>query len=316
MMHSLAPRPHRDGFTRLALATTIATYLLIAVGALVRAAGAGLGCPDWPRCFGRWVPPTRAEQLPAGFDPAQFDATNTWIEYLNRLTGVVIGLLIFATLIAAWRRYRRQPHVFWPSLMAFLLVGFQGWLGGRVVADELKSETLTLHLLVALIIVGLLQYAFLGARYCGREGAAPVPKAQRWVGRAALAVAVLVLIQVAVGTEVRSLLQDLEKLGVPRSEWLPLGFWPDIAHRQLGLVVTMAAAALAFASHRSTRWHHGLRGWSLVVLALCLVQILLGLGLAYGGVPAVLQVLHLSVASLLFGAVSVVVFQAYRVRVP
>jgi len=90
-----------DAFQKLALATTATTYLLILVGGLVRAAGAGLGCPDWPKCFGSWVPPTGADQLPPGFDPAQFNPALAWTEYLNRLLGVLVGCLIFATLVAA-----------------------------------------------------------------------------------------------------------------------------------------------------------------------------------------------------------------------
>jgi heme A synthase len=87
-------------FARLALATTVATYLLILVGALVRASGAGLGCPDWPMCYGRWIPPTSVSQLPAGYDPATFNAILTWTEYTNRLLGVSIGFLIIATAVA------------------------------------------------------------------------------------------------------------------------------------------------------------------------------------------------------------------------
>src|SRR4249920_955766 len=105
-------------FQRLALLTTAATYALILVGGLVRASGAGLGCPDWPRCFGLWVPPTRADQLPPGFDPALFNAALAWTEYLNRLLGVVVGLLIFATLVSAVARYRRTPRVLWPTAAA------------------------------------------------------------------------------------------------------------------------------------------------------------------------------------------------------
>ncbi|HEX4914405.1 MAG TPA: COX15/CtaA family protein, partial [Vicinamibacterales bacterium] len=87
-------------FQRLALWTTAATYFLILVGGLVRASGAGLGCPDWPRCFGSWIPPASAAALPPQFDISQFNPTLMWTEYLNRLLGVIVGLLILATTIA------------------------------------------------------------------------------------------------------------------------------------------------------------------------------------------------------------------------
>jgi heme A synthase len=79
------------------------------VGGLVRASGAGLGCPDWPRCFGSWIPPLSAADLPARFDPALFKPTLMWTEYLNRLLGMTVGLMILATTISAWRHHRREP---------------------------------------------------------------------------------------------------------------------------------------------------------------------------------------------------------------
>jgi cytochrome c oxidase assembly protein subunit 15 len=307
------PRPTTHGFTRLSLATTIATYLLIAVGALVRAAGAGLGCPDWPRCFGRWIPPTSAAELPLGFDVSQFQAVHTWLEYVNRLLGVVIGFLIFATLIAAWRRHRRQPRIVWPTTAAFVLVGVQGWLGGQVVTQGLEATVLTAHMLLALIIVGLLLYAHLESRFGDRADAAVRAPGQRRLGWLGLGLGALLLLQVGVGTSVRGMLQALEKAGVPRDTWLPLGWWPDIAHRQLAAIVTVACLLLVWVTVRRAPDHPGLRRWGAVVLGVNIAQVMAGLGLAYAAVPPPLQVVHLALASLLFGALSVYVFQAFRV---
>ena len=124
----------RTPFMRLALWTTALTYALILVGSLVRASGAGLGCPDWPRCFGSWIPPMSAEALPPQFSADQFNATLMWTEYLNRVLGVTVGLFILATVVAAWRHHRREGHILWPTVGALLLTGYEGWLGGRVVA--------------------------------------------------------------------------------------------------------------------------------------------------------------------------------------
>lgn len=313
MAHS--PQTTR-GFTHLSLATTIATYLLIAVGALVRAAGAGLGCPDWPRCFGRWVPPTSAADLPPGFDASQFHAVNTWLEYVNRLLGVTIGILIFATLISAWRRHRAQPRIVWPATAAFVLVGVQGWLGGQVVEQGLAATVLTAHMLLALIIVGLLLYAHLESRFGDRAGRAVDAPAQRRLGWLGLGLGALMLVQVGVGTSVRGALQALEKADVPRDAWLPLGWWPDIAHRQLAVVATLACALLLWVTVRRAPAHAGLRRWGAIVLGLAIAQVAAGLGLAYAAVPPSLQVVHLALASLLFGALSVYVFQAFRVPAP
>ncbi len=95
-------------FRRLGTLTIFAVYFVILVGGIVRASGSGMGCPDWPTCFGQWVPPTDESQLPAnyhqiyaqrGYENTQFNPVKTWIEYTNRLVGVTIGFLI---LLTAW----------------------------------------------------------------------------------------------------------------------------------------------------------------------------------------------------------------------
>ena len=91
-------------YRRIALITLASVYFLILVGASVRASGAGMGCPDWPTCFGQWIPPTNEAQLPGnyqeiyaelGYRDTQFNVVKTWTEYANRLIGVTIGFLIF-----------------------------------------------------------------------------------------------------------------------------------------------------------------------------------------------------------------------------
>src|SRR6478752_3146384 len=91
------------GFQRIILLCVIGTYLVILAGAVVRGTGSGLGCPDWPRCFGQWVPPMDIHELPANYKEvykiagktiADCDPFKTWTEYINRLLGVVLGFFI------------------------------------------------------------------------------------------------------------------------------------------------------------------------------------------------------------------------------
>ena len=118
-------------FRRLAFFSTIATYLLIFVGGLVRVSGAGLGCPDWPKCYGRWFPPLSVNDLPPDIGATSLTVVLSWIEYINRLVGVSVGFLILAVAIMALVRYRKLPKILWPSLLAAVLVAYQGWQGGR-----------------------------------------------------------------------------------------------------------------------------------------------------------------------------------------
>src|SRR5215510_3124703 len=110
-----------SSFQRLALCTTVSTYFLILVGGLVRASGSGLGCPDWPRCFGSWIPPASVADLPPEFDPSLFNRAQMWTEYLNRLLGVAVGFLILATVVSCWRHHRRDPRILGATIAALLL---------------------------------------------------------------------------------------------------------------------------------------------------------------------------------------------------
>ena len=226
-------------FARLALATTAATYLLILVGALVRASGAGLGCPDWPMCYGRWIPPTSVSQLPAGYDPAAFNAILTWTEYTNRLLGVSIGFLITATVVAALRWHRTEPRILWPSVAALLLVGFEGWLGGQVVRSGLEPWMISAHLIFALLIVTLLLYAtFVAFRLREPAGLSAGPERKKLVRFSAAVIGTL-LLQIYLGTLVRGGMEVAVAANpeLPRSAWLAAVASQDQVHRGMAALV-------------------------------------------------------------------------------
>jgi cytochrome c oxidase assembly protein subunit 15 len=301
-------------FQRLALATTATTYFLILVGGLVRASGAGLGCPDWPRCFGGWIPPASVADLPPQFDPALFNPALMWTEYLNRLLGVAVGFLILATTISAWRHHRREPRILWTAIAAFLLVGFEGWLGGRVVAHGLTPWIVTAHLMVALIIVQLLLYATYAAGAAGAAGASGASGASAAAGAsgASRAVAVLIgvtLLQVGFGTQVRERIDAARDSGIARDLALGTVGWLDYLHRDLAFVVLVGAVILTLWlwARKST-----LLAWSFPVLALALVQVGIGVFMAYGELLPAAQVGHLTLASLMLGAETVLWLMSRR----
>lgn len=303
-------------FQRLAIATTALTYLLIAVGGLVRASGAGLGCPDWPRCFGSWIPPASAADLPPGFDVAQFNPVLMWTEYLNRLLGVSVGFAIFGTTIAAWRAHRRHPRILWPTVAALLLTGYEGWLGGRVVAHELAPWIVTAHMVVALVIVQLLLWATVESlrdEAGGGDGAADSRRTFGWVTWAATAV---LLTQVALGTQVRSRVDDLLAAATPRAEVLAgVGAFDDW-HRELAAVVTLAVIGLWAWAWSRFQAHRALVGAANAALAAVVLQILAGMALAGLALPPPVQVIHLTVSSLLLGALTALGLVAWRWPAP
>jgi heme a synthase len=300
-----------DRFQKLALTTTAATYLLIGVGGLVRAAGAGLGCPDWPKCFDRWIPPSSAAGVPAHIDPALFNFAKAWTEYINRLLGVAVGFLILATMVAALIQHRRSPRVLIPTVSAFLLVLFQGWLGGQVVTSGLRPLVLTAHLVFALLIVSLLLYATVGAFFPGGAPVLVEPRRKR-AARWALGALALVLGQVALGAMVRGEVQKLGEAGLPRDEWMDA--LPAMASiHELSAVLVAGALVLlvrhVFEAADRDPW---IRVSAWTVLGLLAVQVGAGLGLADLGFPRALQVVHLWSVTLMLGALTVLAMLLLR----
>ncbi|HUE89934.1 MAG TPA: COX15/CtaA family protein [Vicinamibacterales bacterium] len=312
-----------SSFQTLALWTTGTTYFLILVGGLVRASGAGLGCPDWPRCFGGWIPPASAADLPAGFEASQFNATLMWTEYLNRLLGVAVGLLILATLVSAWRHHRQTARIFWPTLAAFLLVGFQGWLGGVVVQQELAAWIVTVHLVVALVIVSLLlyvtMYAFFASRVgthgagtgrasCARRGdrpCMPAPAPRPLLAWSVVVLMVITLLQVILGTQVREGIDEALGAGVARPDALATVGRFDGWHREAAWLVIAATGWVVWLVWTRHRTERTLVRVTMALAALVGLQVLLGASMAYLALTPPAQVAHLTASSLLLGAETV-----------
>ncbi|SKC09835.1 COX15/CtaA family protein [Dyadobacter psychrophilus] len=299
-------------FRRLALNTVIVLYFLIIAGGVVRSTGAGMGCPDWPRCFGRWVPPTEISQLPANYKELygaklkgeiEFNPVKTWIEYVNRLLGAFTGVMIFLTLLASIPFLRSgNKRIFYYSLSAFILVGFQGWLGAKVVSFELLPIVVTLHMLLAIVIVFLLLFLFTWSAYAGNILQLK-ESSKKAIGGIGVLVITLSLIQILLGTQVREAMDEvIHKLGYQaRNKWideLGLNFY---IHRSFSILVFIVnlywinrifkaegresiAGKIAFACF-----------WILIL------EIVTGILMAYFGVPPFAQPLHLTFAILLIG---------------
>jgi cytochrome c oxidase assembly protein subunit 15 len=298
-------QPRRlSSFQYLALCTTASTYFLILVGGLVRASGAGLGCPDWPRCFGYWIPPASAAELPPQFDPSLFNPTLMWTEYLNRLLGVTVGLLILATVVSAWRQHRHEPRILWTTVAALLLTGFQGWLGGRVVANELAAWIVTVHLIFALVIVQLLLYATV--RAWRRAGGPPSPFL--------IALILVTMIQIGIGTQVRGAIDAAIDNSVARASALASISPLDHLHRDVALVVFAGSLLIALWLRSRFPKERTLIRWAYVVTGIATLQVALGVAMAYVSLEPATQVGHLTVASLLLGAETVLLLLAKTER--
>ena len=286
--------------------TVAAVYFLILVGGVVRATGSGMGCPDWPQCFGQWIPPTSEDQLPAdyqtryaehGYGEQRFNVAKTWTEYVNRLIGVVIGLLIVATTVASLVWWRRDRAIVWWCVAATLLVGFQGWLGSVVVSTNLAPWMVTVHMLVALVIVGVLIYALLRSEQTLVVDAELQP--DRLIGALLVLCIALSLVQVAMGTQVREAVDHLAMESVARADWISELGGIVLVHRSFSLLLLVVNVLLAVRLW-STQVQ-SLRPLTLGLLVVLGLEIAGGAVMFYFAIPAWLQPVHLTLAAILCG---------------
>lgn len=299
-------------FRRLALNTVITLYLLIIAGGVVRSTGAGMGCPDWPKCFGRWIPPTEISQLPANYKEiygaklkgqVEFNPVKTWIEYVNRLLGAFTGIMIFITLLASIPILKSgNTKIFLFSLLAFILVGVQGWLGAKVVSYELLPVVVTLHMLLAIVIVFLLLYLFTWAYYASNPLKLNIIF-NRSVSKLGLITLSLSLAQILLGTQVREMMDEaIVKLGYnARNEWMDSLGIPFYIHRSFSLIIFGVNIYWINQIIKSEGKSSVAGKIATACLWILLVEIGTGILMAYFGVPPFAQPIHLTLAILLIG---------------
>lgn len=314
-------------FQRIALIAFITVEVLIFVGAIVRATGSGLGCPDWPFCYGCMVPPTSAEAIdfskidlekfrakaarhgrdPATITPetlkAEFDPVATWVEYVNRLTSIPVGISMLVLFIASfWQIGQRRIRVFIAALAAFILVGVNAWLGAKVVFSGLKPGTITLHMALAILLQCVLVYTAWRAH--DRPWSLPwKDHARNGLRLLAWGLFALIVVEGVMGSQVRELTDTLAHThaGHPRGEWVTEleQSWVYLIHRSFSWLIVGAGLVFFQMSRRALRR----TGWlEIAVLALIFAQMLLGIVLAHIGIVAVAQVLHIGLSSLLVSA--------------
>ncbi|WP_461054126.1 COX15/CtaA family protein [Spirosoma arcticum] len=297
-------------FRSLVLLTIITVYLLILAGGIVRGTGSGMGCPDWPKCFGRWIPPTEISQLPTNYQEVygaklkgevEFNAVKTWIEYVNRLLGAFTGFLVLATFVASLPYLRKDKPVFWGSLTALLLIGANGWLGSRVVATELAQYMITLHLLLAILVVFSLLFVLIRSGIANQK----LPtrsQSNTTVNWLLLAIIVVSLGQIVLGAQVRDALNEVvQRIGyTQRDNWIDNLDWRFYVHRSFSIVVLALHIAFIYQLHKVAR-SGVIAQLTNALVALVVAEILTGVIMAYFAVPAAAQPIHLFLAVVIIG---------------
>jgi heme a synthase len=289
------------GFQRLILLCVIGTYLVILAGAVVRGTGSGLGCPDWPRCFGQWVPPMDITELPdnykeiykiAGKTIADFDPFKTWTEYINRLLGVLLGLGIIGLFVKSFSLRDRERNLPWFCGGLLILIIVQGLVGAFVVSTHLKPFIITIHMFLAIILLFGLLYL---KKYCDDlENTALVPPTDIKALRLSKVLVFFTFVQVLMGTQVRQLVDHLirdTQVATHETVINHMG-WMFYLHRSFSLVILGLFFYLLIYLHRSRFNRHA---FFLTFLAfICvLANVATGISLNYFGFPANAQPPHL-----------------------
>ena len=328
-------------FLAISFTTIVTLFLLILAGGVVRSTGSGMGCPDWPKCFDQFIPPTDVSQLPINYQqkyvdrrfqknerfattldllgygdlayrirndknllkPDEFNAAKTWTEYVNRLIGAVVGLLLIGCVIASVTYLKTRKRVFFWSLFNLILVGFQGWLGSVVVSTNLLAWLVTVHMLVAIAIVAITIYTYYEARAI-RDKSILTNISSGWVLLLAYSGLLLTIIQITLGTEVREQIDFIASSidAANRSQWVSKVGINFIYHRDLAIFVIIVNV-ISFLMIRKRYPVDGCQyRYISYVLLLIVLQIATGLILSYLALPPFAQALHILLATLVFGA--------------
>jgi cytochrome c oxidase assembly protein subunit 15 len=337
-------------FRKLVIYTVIAVYFLILVGGIVRSTGSGMGCPDWPKCFGSWIPPTNAGQLPVNYkehyaqkrklkneriasylrilnletlavkisgdtsvdEELDFNVLKTWIEYLNRLVGVVIGLLIFAVLISSFKFLSTDSSLFYLSLASFLAVGIEGWLGSIVVSTNLLPFSVTIHMALALVLVGLLIYT---AVRSDKNRVAEISDTKlKWITVVTLISIAASFIQILLGTQVRESVDMVSTLMHHENRELWVDQLGNVfeTHRTFSLLIFALNAYLIWLVRDALIQKGIIFRSSQVLLWLLVAEIALGIIISNFAIPPFSQPLHLLVGSLILGTQLILFFYMFR----
>ncbi len=318
-------------FIRISKISLVLVYLVILAGSLVRMTGSGMGCPDWPKCFGLYIPPTSEDQVKwtpnnnysegiilrknnelivakkdfvSGdkFDPSNwypytkhdysdFNATKTWIEFLNRLIGAIAGLFTLGMLFFSFKLWKKNKNYTLISLLIVLGMGFQAWLGKLVVDSNLAPYKITVHMLMALVIVCLIIYLIFKSNYSNK-----ILLDNQLKVLISLSL-ILTLIQIITGTQVREFIDVQYAVTQNKELWLNNPDFNFYFHRTFSLTVFGLNMYLLYLTIRKK---YSLKPISWIG-SIIFLEILLGIIMYYGDFPIFSQPAHLFLATILFG---------------
>jgi cytochrome c oxidase assembly protein subunit 15 len=334
-------------FQKINLITIVLLFALILAGGVVRSTGSGMGCPDWPKCFGCLVPPTNVSQLPKNYKqkyvteriaknqrfakildvfgfgdlatrlrqdksilvPEEFNAAKTWVEYINRLLGEITGMALLFTAIYSFSYRKISTTIVVLSIFNVILVGFQAWFGSIVVSTNLVAWTITVHMLLALAILAIAILTYHMAKTSGKPQISITP-----IIHIITLFAILISVaQIIFGTELREKIDAVSsRLRGYRDGWVNSAGQVFLQHRDVAILVLVINIMLYALIRRHFSRHsvqQQLMSFSFLIIML---QIVTGIILSYLSLPPFAQASHILLASLMFGAQFYLMLNLYR----
>ena len=310
-----------------------------------------MGCPDWPKCFDQYIPPTAVDQLPADYKekyiagrlkknekfaqylesmgkkdladqirhdktialPEEFNPAKTWTEYVNRLAGVALGIFLIITAIRSFIYRKTATRVFVLSVLNIVVVGFQGWLGSIVVSTNLMQWVVTVHMLLALVILAILIYTYTYAKHLHKERSVIMYRIL-WLKGFLTFTIIISIAQIVLGTEVREIIDAIAKSlnFEARNTWISKVGDMLVYHRDLAILV----AVCNFVVYKMVIDRFSGKAWPLMtanyILITLFVQIGSGFLLSYFSLPPYAQTVHLLFSMIMFSLQFYLFLLVYR----
>jgi len=317
---------------RKTIISIVIVYLVILAGGIVRMTGSGMGCPDWPKCFGFLIPPTERSQLEwksnseynknqiviidetlfyandkfksknkfemsnwseyTKHDYSKFNVYHTWIEYINRLIGAIAGLSVLILFVNSLKFLKTKKIITGLSFLALIAIIFQAWLGKMVVDSNLMANTITIHMLMAIVLLFIL-FSILAISNPSKKRV----RVSRNISILVLISIVLLLIQIITGTEVRKFIDiKMELLNYTEKErWIENISSSFSFHRSFSWAIIIVNSLIYFYARKS-----GLKLKIIhIVNSLIFFQISSGIIMYYFHFPFSSQPIHLLISTMI-----------------
>ena len=338
----------KKNFPKIVKITIISVYLIFLAGSIVRMTGSGMGCPDWPKCFGYLIPPTSEDQitwkqnssfeegmiiiknkelfvakqdLKTGLefnnknwetykkhDYAKFNKYHTWTEYINRLVSVVAGFVFLFLIVGAYKFRKEKKTIPILAFIAFFLMLFEAWLGKTVVDTNLTPTIITIHMVIGLVIIALL----LKLKFIISTDK-KIFKYNSVFNKLLIVSVIFSLIQIAMGTQVRQFIDEqVKQFGFENKNYSLLD--PNFKfyfHRSFTIAIVLVNLGM-FYLNQIKNLGYKLVNW---IVFLIFLEAITGILMYYAEIPMGTQAIHLLAGAILFGLQFYLWLQSRKVKI-